>query len=244
MSPLAQAVLIAILEGPIYERAADEVEAARLQPIAEAIAEVAGYPEAAAAAVAKGTFESYWARYVLEGRCDEGPKGQRCDPVSGTATALGPWRLHRWCEAAWAKGPRSYPEQATCAVGRLHWGWRKCRTWAGALNAYGGRACDSEWAKPREMMRRRATFTIYRELRKNRDEKEQTDRFHGVEVATDSGAKKRNYHILPLAGFVLYSRRSALGIYLRRWEGGIHDSFGEPRTPDCLPRIDTIGCAA
>jgi hypothetical protein len=46
--------------------------------------------------------QMYWegsrlAHYVIEDRCQDGPKGARCD--EGLATGL--LQVHRWCRAAW-----------------------------------------------------------------------------------------------------------------------------------------------
>lgn len=51
---------------------------------------------AAAFLIGKGSFETHFAAYVHEGRCEEGPKSARCDSDShGVARAHGPWQQWR-----------------------------------------------------------------------------------------------------------------------------------------------------
>lgn len=96
--------------------------------------------------VALGWHESRLAAYVLEGRCQDGPKGARCD----AGRARGPWQVHRWCRAAWA-APDGSAEAlragAVCALKALRHHGARCAGEArtvldGAFSGYAtGHAC-------------------------------------------------------------------------------------------------------
>jgi hypothetical protein len=119
--------------------------AARLEPVAsEMIAATRGDRQLLAAMLVLGDEESHWAAYVTEGRCHEGPPGQRCD----VGLARGPWQLHRrTCPRAWehpSGSAQSLHEEARCAAALLRYGRRKCGSWAGAFGVYAGVGCG--WA--------------------------------------------------------------------------------------------------
>lgn len=124
------AVLLAL---PVYmgDGESGESREARLDPWARAIAAEARTPDEAAALVAVGQLESRWAEYVTEGRCHEGPAGQRCD----NGRAKGPYQLHGWCTATDPRG------QTACAARMLRWARSRCGSWERAFGAYasGGR---------------------------------------------------------------------------------------------------------
>lgn len=145
-------VLAAMLSLAPYtaDRAAtpDEREAL-LTPLAYEISMVARTPSEGALLVAVAFHESGFARYVLEGRCKDGPPGQRCDG----GKARGVFQLHAaTCPAAYAlpEGSRgSLRAEATCALSLLRWGGQQCREHAltpvlGGLSMYAGRGC--RWA--------------------------------------------------------------------------------------------------
>src|SRR5688500_6491462 len=97
MSAFATAILAVLLAGPrhVTDRdEADEAREARFEPLAVAIAVASkGNPESAARLIGEGRGESNFARYVQEGRCEDGPRGARCDPdKNGVARARTPWQ--------------------------------------------------------------------------------------------------------------------------------------------------------
>jgi len=95
--------------------------------VSEEIAAVAANRVEAATLAALAWHETKLSRLVLEGHCDQLPKGMRCDG----GRALGPWQLHQQaCPKAWAlatpnggpEGQReSLREQARCAIRLLRW---------------------------------------------------------------------------------------------------------------------------
>lgn len=153
-------ILAVILALPAWYQDAGESPDARielLRPVAQVIAIASeGEPTRAAAMIAAGYHESRFARYVVEGRCSDGPRGARCD--DGRATS--PWQV--WAVAC--PGAHSFPAgsrhsleaAASCADRLLRGGYGRCRgrhpggDWAGMFAAYaGGARCDAGWAVPR-----------------------------------------------------------------------------------------------
>lgn len=140
-------VLAAMLGQPAWYEDASETPEQRadlLRPAAMAITLATEDPTEQAALVALGWHESRWARYVLEGRCADGPEGARCD--SGRARS--PWQVHDYglCRAAWSyaeSDPRALEAAASCAVRLLRGAKSRCRgqhpagDWAGAFSQYG-----------------------------------------------------------------------------------------------------------
>jgi len=151
-------VLAAMLAQPVwYEDAAEtpEQRADLLRPVAMAIALATEDRTEQAAMVALGWHESRWARYVVEGRCQDGPRGARCD----NGRARSPWQV--WavaCPSAHAV-PADHPvvneRAASCAVRLLRGGRNRCRglnpagDWAGAFSSY-GRGASCQWAPAAE----------------------------------------------------------------------------------------------
>lgn len=100
-----------------------------------------------AACVTLGTLESRWAIYVWQGRCSDGPVGERCDE----GRARGPWQQHRAaCPALWRTEPGSpaaIQAGARCAVGLWRSARRRCRgrhprgELAGGYAGYRGASC-------------------------------------------------------------------------------------------------------
>lgn len=142
-------VLAAMLAQPTWYQDVEETPEARadlLRPVAMAVTLATEDPTEQAALVALGWHESRWARYVIEGRCHDGPSGARCD----NGRAVSPWQV--WavaCPPAHTLPP-DHPvvneRAAACAVRLLRGGRSRCRglhpagDWAGAFVAYGGGA--------------------------------------------------------------------------------------------------------
>jgi hypothetical protein len=133
------AAMIAL--GTYHADRGDTAEARRalLLPVAEAIASVARTNEEAAALVVGAWHESHFARYVLEGRCAEGPRGAQCDPDRhGVARARGAWQVWRFCKATDTRG------EAKCVLDQMRLGVRRCAGWSGGFAALHGASC--EWS--------------------------------------------------------------------------------------------------
>ncbi len=141
------AILAAMLAQPVWYQDVHETPEQRadlLRPVAMAVALATEDRTEQAAMVALGWHESRWARYVIEGRCKDGPDGARCD--SGRARS--PWQVHRYglCRSAWTYAeddPRTLELAAECAVRLLRGAKSRCRglhpagDWAGAFSQYG-----------------------------------------------------------------------------------------------------------
>jgi hypothetical protein len=99
-------------------------------------------PELKAAVVLSvGYHESKWARYIIEGRCEEGPPGARCD----NGSARGPFQQHlEACPLAY-KYPEasreSLHEEARCAVQLMTSAFRRCGGWRKAFGSYCSGSC-------------------------------------------------------------------------------------------------------
>lgn len=104
-----------------------EQRADLLRPVALAIELATHDTTEQAALIALGYHESGWARYVLEGRCADGPPGARCDH----GRARSPWQLwRRACPSAWELSeddPRALERSAACAVRLLRGARGRCR---------------------------------------------------------------------------------------------------------------------
>lgn len=105
----------------------------------------------AAALLALGWHETRWAQYVGEGRCAEGPPGQRCDPDrAGRPRARSYWQVWR---VAWPQlwktrpgSPEAVQEAAWGAAVRMSGAWWRCRKQAvtplaGAFSGYRALSC-------------------------------------------------------------------------------------------------------
>lgn len=170
-------VLKALQALPAYpDQGSAEERAALLQPVAEAIVEATGGDAARSAAlVAIGNAESAFARYVLEGRCADGPKGARCDwnYRSRTNDARGPWQVQRWCRQSW-----DYPEasreallgEARCADLMIRRAWVKCKTQVGIYAGYatGNKSCEWKHAERRRKVGSFVQGIMVREVKKER----------------------------------------------------------------------------
>lgn len=156
---LVEIVLAVMLSGPAWGGDAHESPEQRRElysTAARAIAAVATETEdplkAAAVLIALGENETVWARYVLEGRCMDGPRNMRCDysEKEGRPLAIGPFQVHGWCRAAWSAEKGSYESlvaSARCALQYVHLGVKRCRgtpheAWAGSFATYRGQKCS------------------------------------------------------------------------------------------------------
>lgn len=154
----AATVLVALKALPAYpDQGSAEERDALLRPVAAVIVEATGGDAARASAlVAIGNAESAFARYVLEGRCQDGPAGARCDwdYRRRRNNARGPWQVHDWCRQSW-----DYPEasreallgEARCADLMVRRAWARCRTQVGIYAGYAtaGKACVWKHAERR-----------------------------------------------------------------------------------------------
>jgi hypothetical protein len=114
-----------------------EQRTALFLPVAEAIARVSRSDRQAALLIAQAWEDTKLARYVLEGRCHDGPVGQRCD----NGKARGPWQVHKWCTATTLDG------EARCALRAASSGMDRCRGHAqspvhGAFAGLAARDCS------------------------------------------------------------------------------------------------------
>jgi len=144
-------VLAAMLMMPMWHQDAHETPSQReelLAPVALAVVSATEDRTEQAALVSLGWHESRWARYVLEGRCADGPDGARCDD----GRARSPWQVWAVACPSAHELPESHPvvveRAAVCAVRLLRAAKRRCAgrhpagDWAGAFGGYGsGAAC-------------------------------------------------------------------------------------------------------
>lgn len=143
------AILAVMLRLPTWYQDADETPEQRadlLRPVALAIELATDDVTEQAALIALGYAESSWARYVVEGRCSDGPAGTRCDH----GQARHPWQVHRAaCPAAWELAeddPRALERSAECAVRILRGAKMRCRDgWRGAFAGF-ARGASCTWA--------------------------------------------------------------------------------------------------
>lgn len=120
-----------------------ELRAARAAPVVSAVLEATDSPSERSDLLVIAYAESRLASYVLEGRCHEGPVGQRCDG----GRAWGPWQVHRWCKSWGYDTPEGLVGQARCALSRLRMARAICRSRAGGLAGYRGGAPDCDPAR-------------------------------------------------------------------------------------------------
>lgn len=155
-----ETILSVMLMGPIMSMdTKDTLEERRqlLEPVARAIATVANETsdplQSAAILVAVGQNETMFARYVLEGRCTDGPPGMKCDYSKKLKKSLsrGPFQVRNWCKGAWAAEDGSYEsfvEGARCALHYVKRGFSRCiktkyPAWEGAYSFYRGQPCEA-----------------------------------------------------------------------------------------------------
>jgi hypothetical protein len=150
------AVFAALSKAPRHTTDRDEEQHARdarMMQLATVVAIEAKTPEIAALLVTVARHESTLARYIAEGRCSDGPKGQQCDGLRSRGYFQN--RLVS-CKKGWFAPPGSHAElveMARCSVRDLRRGWKQCGTAEGAFAAFNGsRSCSAPWAKSRVAM--------------------------------------------------------------------------------------------
>jgi len=126
-----------------------------LRPVAKAIAKATRTDAEAAALITHGWYESRYAKYVIEGRCKDGPVGAQCDITKkGVVRARGPFQVWKWCRDAWG-----YPQgdqaalahEARCIARWMRGAMRRCQGgWVSAFAGMrGGARCEWGPAKKR-----------------------------------------------------------------------------------------------
>ncbi len=138
-----------------------------LRPVAKAIARAARNDVEAAALVTQGWYESRYARYVIEGRCLDGPVGAQCDVTrKGVIRARGPWQVWKWCQEAWGfrQGDQAaLVHEARCIARWMRGAMRRCPKggWVAAFAGMrGGARCEWEPAKKRAYTMRKVLATL------------------------------------------------------------------------------------
>lgn len=149
-----KAILFVLSTLALYEGDRDEAPAARdarLRQVAVVISEAARDYEEAAALIELGDAESRYARYVMEGRCLDGPRHAQCDrdPRTGRPRAVTPWQVWSWCQEAHRATPGSEEQLragAECAARHWRSAKRRCAdrnpdALVGAFSGYRGGSC-------------------------------------------------------------------------------------------------------
>jgi hypothetical protein len=123
-------------------------------PVAKTICRVAKTDTDRARAATQAYFEgSRLARYVIQGRCHQGPPGVRCDD----GLAWGVWQVHRWCKRAWNKSLPVHERRDAalrCVLQAGRTGLRSCRGEQGWFSAQWSLHCTYRWAVRAAMARR------------------------------------------------------------------------------------------
>src|SRR5690606_38153628 len=124
----------------------DEEPSARLAELAEAIDAATPDIRRRAALVTLVRFESHAARYVMEGRCADGPCAER---EGDAGRGKGAWQRH--ADARHPEIPYSLAGRAKIAVALWSYARRECGSDAGAFSLYGsGGSCDIKgWPEER-----------------------------------------------------------------------------------------------
>lgn len=96
-----------------------------------------------------GEIESYWAKYIHENRCLEGPWKCDINPKTGLPRAKSNFQLWPSACGQWSqiKGAdlESTKTAANCSAKLLSIGVNRCKTIKGAFNVYAGKSCNTEW---------------------------------------------------------------------------------------------------
>lgn len=184
---LSEAILSVLLQLPALRTERDEPaeeRSARLSVVAAQIAGVVGNRprgvdevEWAAALITQAKAESGFAKYVAEGRCQDGPVGAQCDPDKrGVARARGYWQM--WavtCKKAWLAEVGSEEEvraSALCATRVMLSGYVSCTgpgkdSWQGAfIRGGGGVSCVGPRGEKRVASFRRILSSLRRAMAK------------------------------------------------------------------------------
>lgn len=174
MNPAVSAIVVLkvfLMQAPFdWDRGLSVEERTELdRPYAEAVAKAAHTYWEAALLMSQAISETHMARYVIEGRCMQGPAGYRCDPRHGVPRARGVWQLHETaCKRAWALPESSYESimfEAECAMQSMryfsHIGREHAQTPAHA--AFCGMG-PKPWDWPGAEKRVALAKTIYKQL--------------------------------------------------------------------------------
>lgn len=123
------AIMLAMPQSHLDRGETPEQRAALIQPWADGIDEATESTAMRAALVALMWHETGgFARYVLEYRCSDGPRGKaECD----SGKARGGFQVHPWCKATTIAG------EAECAASTLGFMLKRCGSWATAYGGYG-----------------------------------------------------------------------------------------------------------
>lgn len=153
---LREFIVSVLMAFPSWKYDAADTKQERLElitPTAEAIYAVAierGDPYGdAATMITLVQSETGLARFILEGRCKDGPPGIRCDwdKRTGRPRARGPFQVWDWCKAAWrlpASSVAGIAAGGRCALDLVHRSFKDCghTKWAGAFSRYRGQKCS------------------------------------------------------------------------------------------------------
>lgn len=164
-TPTVKALLLLLIAMPRWHGDRDDTEEQRraiLAPVAAAqhaackdAPKLLAGSRCYAALTAVAQHETHLARYILEGRCEDGPRGQRCDWDDSTKQPRARGAYQIWqsvCPEAWrhpAGSAESTRLEARCAVRRLTGAYYRCRgrhpggDWAGMFAGY--RSIDCTW---------------------------------------------------------------------------------------------------
>ena len=141
MATVEALLAVALSFPPWYGDRRDSTEARRelYRPTVEAIVEETQNEKYQALLLAQAIEDTHLARYVLEGRCLDGPPGQQCDH----GRSRGPFQVGRWCPTG------SLRDEAHCALRAAWGGVARCREkalspWHGAFAGLAARDCH--WA--------------------------------------------------------------------------------------------------
>lgn len=155
MTPVANAVLAVMLRQPPWSGDVAETPQQRralYAPVAQAIADASTDTQEMAALATLAWHETRLARYVLEGRCKDGPASAQCDQ----GHARGPWQVWR--------------AEARCALQMLGWGRKMCADkgvapgWHSAYAGYRSLRCEELDAPKRLETHRRIARELTTEI--------------------------------------------------------------------------------
>lgn len=172
MTPVANAVLAVMLRQPPWSGDVAETPQQRralYAPVAQTIADASTDTQEMAALATLAWHETRLARYVLEGRCKDGPASAQCDQ----GHARGPWQVWPWCKDAYryADGSaESRRAEARCALQMLGWGRKMCADkgvapgWHSAYAGYRSLRCEELDAPKRLETHRRIARELTTEI--------------------------------------------------------------------------------
>lgn len=167
MSVSAAAIVTWLLSHPGWtdRNIPAEQRAPMLQRYAAAIAAEDLDAKEAATVLAQGYEDTKFAFLVLADRCDEMPKGQRCD----NGRARGPFGLHRSaCRSAYefpAGSDESITWEVRCTIGLLYFHSRRCKEHAitpmlAMFGGMGGNGCHAIGAARKVALARKIAIEL------------------------------------------------------------------------------------